>query len=262
MSLISVEQFGPQVRMTINRPEKANAMTTAMTRSLVDALRDLDGSPEERIFVLAGSGNQCFCSGSDVDEFGHGDEHLAEAGAATAELVTAMLNLRAPTIALVQGAARGLGALIPALSDVVLARDDLAFSFPEVHFGIYPTMIHVGLAERLSPRLAWQLCASGRVVGASEAQTLGLVTEIMPTAGYAARAAERIGTYIANRQALGFGREISMKQGDQPLASRLEHARRLMLVNSSLPGVAERVRAYLSHVRGRAAKFGVKAEES
>jgi len=262
MNRISVEQFGPQVRLTINRPEKANAMTTAMTRSLVGALRDLDGSPDERIFVFAGSGSRCFCSGSDVDEFGHGDEHLAEAGAATAELVTTMLSLQAPTIALVQGAARGLGALIPALSDVVLARDDLAFSFPEIHFGVYPTMIHVGLAERLSPRLAWQLCASGRVVGAIEAQTLGLVTEIIPTTGYATCAEERIGTYIANRQAIGLGREISMKQGDQPLALRLEHARRLMLVNSSLPGVAERIRTYLSQVRGRAAKISVKAGES
>ncbi|WP_297402114.1 enoyl-CoA hydratase/isomerase family protein [Hydrogenophaga sp.] len=231
--------------LTLNRPQKAHALTHAMLERLAAGL----GEPGAAVQVLRSASGRLFCAGADIEEFVAGASHLAGHG----EALLAMIRRRAfsptPLVAIARGKASGAGALLLALADVVIAADDLAFGCPEIHFGMYPVIVEAVLQSRVSPALAARLCL-GQALDAAEAHRAGLVTEVLPAQDFDALAAQRLAFYLARGGALQVARAASLRtQPPEALMARVHAVAPLMAENFAQSGVRERITAYLDALR-------------
>lgn len=247
--LVSVSPHGVG-RVTLNRPGKVNALGREMMLDLAAALRSLDGDRSVRLIVIEGRGEKGFCAGADIVEFAGGDEALQGQEQALIELILVLSSVAAPRLAVVHGRTLGAGGIIAALCDVVLAADNLSFGFPEVRFGMYPVIVHAVLLEKLPEVIAWQLCATGRLLPATEAQALGLVSEVLSGTPPSSAVDERIAFYAERAEVLELGKRL-MRSAAAPLPERLKFFSPLMLENFRRPGVRERICAYLDRIGDR-----------
>ncbi|MHA1568849.1 MAG: enoyl-CoA hydratase/isomerase family protein [Alphaproteobacteria bacterium] len=238
-------------RVSLNRPDKANALTTDMLRRLADAVRDLDAEPDCRLIVWEGRGDKGFSAGADLAEFSGGVAHLEENGAATAALADAVDAASTPILALAHGRCLGAGAGLLCLADIVIANDNLTFGFPEMLFGMYPAAVHALALRRVPTNLARQLCATGRNIGAHEAQILGFVSEVLPAENYAEESEARVAFYAERAAGLDFARRVSAAGNNGTTAELLRRLSPLVIENYESPGVADAVRAYLARLGGK-----------
>jgi len=179
--LITIEQSDAVTRLTLNRPEKHNAMSTDMMNGLTQGLTDLN-TP---VAVIAASGDKTFCAGADLGEMRLGADAAAGQTKALRDLMKALARSPALIISLPFGRVMGGGGLLTILSDIVLMRDDTCLSFPEIQFKMFPSAIYAALLERVSPSMAWQLCASGVTLNANQAFAQSLATRVIPAGNFA-----------------------------------------------------------------------------
>ena len=172
--MVDVEREGEVARLFLNRPEKANALTSAMLEELRQALQGLDC----RVVVLAGRG-KTFCGGADIAEL---RALTAETGPAFVtrihDVCQAIRELPVPVVARLHGAVIGAGLEIAAACDLRVAAEGTKFSMPEVQLGI-PSVVEAALLPRLmgSGRAAW-LVLTGEPIDARRALEWGLVEEV------------------------------------------------------------------------------------
>jgi enoyl-CoA hydratase/carnithine racemase len=174
--MVDVEREGEVARIFLNRPEKANALTSAMLEELRRALEGL----EARVAVLAGRG-RTFCGGADIDELRSLDPQTAPAFVSRIhEVCRTIRDLPFPVIARLHGAVIGAGLEIAAACDLRLAAEATKFAMPEVRLGI-PSVVEAALLPRLmgSGRAAW-LVLTGEAIDARRALEWGLVEEVAP----------------------------------------------------------------------------------
>jgi enoyl-CoA hydratase len=190
MSTVLASQPRPGVTvLTMNRPDRLNAMSAELVTDLHAALDDVAADPDCRVVVLTGAGRG-FCAGLDLKGFGSPpgamDEGRPQAGLRTqqhiARLIPHMRSLRQPVIAAVNGAAAGGGFALALGSDVRIAGASARFNVAFVRVGLSGCDIGVSW---LLPRLvgasrAWELLLTGRIVDAAEADRIGLVTRVVP----------------------------------------------------------------------------------
>ncbi|MCD1619314.1 enoyl-CoA hydratase/isomerase family protein [Salipiger marinus] len=168
--------------VTMNRPDKLNALNTALTQQLLDALLAADAAEGVRAVVMTGAGRG-FCAGADLQEF----KHLtpAQAGAVearadlTCRLQVAMQKMAKPVVAAVHGAAIGGGAGLAIGCDMVVVSGSLKFGYPEVKHSIVPALVMTGLVRALGRKQAFEMISLGRLIGAEEALALGLVNRVV-----------------------------------------------------------------------------------
>ncbi|MCB9507383.1 MAG: enoyl-CoA hydratase/isomerase family protein [Myxococcales bacterium] len=168
--------------LTLNRPEKRNALNAELVEALIQALDTASGDPNTRVVVLTGAGDRAFCSGADLDPI------AAAAGPAAAhesrrrfvELMRAFRRSGPPIIARVAGhvAAGGMG--LVAACDLVVAADDVHFATPEVNVGLFPMMIMAVLAQHIPRKRLAELMLTGERVSASDAAAMHLVNRVVP----------------------------------------------------------------------------------
>lgn len=168
--------------VTMNRPEKLNALNTALTQQLLDALVAADEAGDVRAVVLAGAGRG-FCAGADLSEFK--DLTPAQAGAVEARAdLTCRLQLAAqkmskPVVSAVQGAAVGGGAGLAIGCDMAVASTSMKFGYPELKHSIVPALVMTGLVKALGRKQAFEMISIGKLIGAEEALSLGLVNRVV-----------------------------------------------------------------------------------
>jgi len=168
--------------ITLNRPERRNAITPEMQTELIAAMNDAAVSPC-RVVVFTGAG-EAFCSGLDLSAL-HGmidkgaDESLADAER-IATLFRTLYELPKPTIAAVHGAAIAGGTGIATLCDFTLAVPAAKFGYTEVRIGFVPAIVSAYLALQIGDKRSRDLLLTGRLFDAAEAYRLGLVNEIVP----------------------------------------------------------------------------------
>jgi enoyl-CoA hydratase len=153
--------------LTLDRPEKRNALSIELRLALAEALSDTDA----RVVVITGA-PPAFCAGMDVTQFGGERDHRERLLAANDRFFEALLGCPAALVAAVNGAALGGGFAVALLCDVRFAGPDAVFGFPEVQRGV-PASLGSALAA-LAPGLARDLCVTGRLVNAREAVSLGM----------------------------------------------------------------------------------------
>lgn len=239
---VRVEDTSGLRRITLDRPEKINALDRGMMEAVAAAVRDAP-TPDTRLIVLTGAGERGFCAGADVAELAAGEAALRLQISALEAVAAAFANSRTPIVALLHGRTLGAGGLIACLSTLVLAAETATIGFPEIHFGLYPMMVHAALLERVPSALAFQLCASGRVLSANQAQALGIVTEVLPTETFAAAAEERLHFFSERAEGLMLGRQAARLAADLPLIPRMAALRPLLLDNYAQPFVRDLILA-------------------
>jgi enoyl-CoA hydratase/carnithine racemase len=169
--------------LTLNRPDKLNALNFALTQGLIDALKAADESPDVGAIVVTGGG-RAFCAGADTREFATltpANQAMVEQRAAmTTELQGLGKRLNKPLIAAVNGFAMGGGSGLALSCDLALASPEARFGYPEVKHGIVAAIVMAGLVEHVGRKAAFELVATGRTVHADEALALGLINRIVP----------------------------------------------------------------------------------
>ncbi|MGH2686954.1 MAG: enoyl-CoA hydratase/isomerase family protein [Actinomycetota bacterium] len=177
---LRVEADGPIGRLTLARPERLNALSVQALRELADAARWFDGEAGVKVVVVAGEG-RAFSAGFDLDDFsgvGSGGRDSGDAGRRMADAVT---DMRALTIAAVQGHCVGGGVVLAAACDLRIASDDATFSIPEVDLGIPLAWGGIPrLVRELGPAVTKELVLTCRPFSAGEARALRFVNRVVP----------------------------------------------------------------------------------
>jgi len=178
---ITLARDGAVARLTLNRPDRRNALTHAMMLELEDAFGRLRADPSCRALVLRGAGGH-FCAGGDLDAMvdmpppaanGAADP-LVPAYRQFGEALLALNGLPQATVAIVEGSAVGGGFGMACCSDVVILHDSARFGMPEPKVGFIPSQIIPFVVRRIGEGAARDLAVTGRVIDAAEARRLGV----------------------------------------------------------------------------------------
>ena len=185
---VQVEIKAPVATITLNKPERLNALDFEMWEGIGEACRAVDAAPDVRVAVLMGAGG-CFCAGLDV-----------KAGSTLNQLgLDASPGKALPVIATIQRACMGAGVELAVCCDIRVAAEGTVFSIPEVQLGIVPDM---GGTQRLPRTIgigyAKELIYSARRIDAAEALRIGLVNHVYPAGELQARVAELAAEIAAN----------------------------------------------------------------
>src|SRR5688572_12949452 len=208
--MVDVEREGPVARIFLNRPEKANALNSAMLEELCEVFRNLN---DLQVAVLAGKG-KTFCGGADTSELNNLTTKTAGAFVEKIHRVCAGIrDLPVPVVARLHGAVIGAGLEIAAACDLRVAADGTKFAMPEVKLGI-PSVVEAALLPRLmgSGRAAW-LVLTGEAIDARRALEWGLIEEI----GDGERLVQHL--LAADRAALRMQKELLQLWDEAPLAT-------------------------------------------
>ena len=169
--------------LTLNRPDKRNALSSELLGLLSRELERADLDADVRVVALRGAGKD-FCAGADLDEL------LASAEKSPAENETAALimgnvfiqmrKIPKPVVALVHGRALAGGAGLVTGCDIALAQASARIGYPEIQRGFVPAMVMTMLRRSVGEKVAFDLAATGRVLSAAEAAAAGLVSRVFP----------------------------------------------------------------------------------
>jgi len=222
------ERDGPRLTLTLNRPQRRNALSRSLVRALTDALAGADADPDVRVIVLTAAGEQAFCAGGDLAG-DLGDGGVAETAQTFAALMTTMDALGTPLIARVQGHCVGGGVGLMLGCDLAVAADDVRIGTPEVRSGIFPMMIAPLIERHVGPKRAAELFFTGRRILAPEALEWGLLSRCVPRAELDATVDGLIGAILAvspsavriGRKALAATRHLAVKEAAPLLGEKL-----------------------------------------
>lgn len=167
--------------LTLNRPEKRNALDLALICGLLDALRAADADPAIGCIVLTGAGTS-FSSGADLSELrvrGADPAFVATRADATKALHLAVSKMGKPVVTALNGAAVGFGAGIAIAADMVVMAESAKFGYPETRHGMAPTMLIPNLVRQVGRKMAFELAALGELIDAKQALALGLVNRVV-----------------------------------------------------------------------------------
>jgi enoyl-CoA hydratase/carnithine racemase len=193
--VLSVERRGEVGVVTLRRPEKRNALSVELREALSDAFAELGQDAGIGCIVLTGAGS-AFCSGMDVTEFGGDRPHRRRLYESSVAAFDAVGQCPRPVVAAVNGPALAGGFALALLCDLRIATSTATFGYPELPRGIPPS--YAAARAVLPATVAQELCLTGRIVPAAEAQKLGIIREVL-AAGRDVRArgaelAERVTT--------------------------------------------------------------------
>lgn len=173
-------------RITLNRPEKRNAIDSGLMSGLRQALERAAGDASVRLLLIRGAGPD-FCAGLDLTEvLGTAQDQPGALAAARrlGDLYLAMRRHPKPIVAAVQGRALGGGAGIATACDLILAAESAQLGYPEVNLGFLPAIVMTMLRRAVNERQALELAVTGEPVPASRAHALGLINRVFPDAEF------------------------------------------------------------------------------
>jgi enoyl-CoA hydratase/3-hydroxypropionyl-coenzyme A dehydratase len=217
------------VRLTLNRPEKLNAVNLAMRDELWEALGAFRDDPDARVLILRGAGD-AFSAGADISDFGTAPSYVeARRARHERDLWSLLLHLRKPAIAAVHGYALGAGCEMALLCDLRVAADDARFGLPEVSLGYIPSAGGTQTLPRtVPPGVALHMILTGDPIDAQEAYRCKLVQRVVPRDQLDAAADEWARALAARPpQALSYAKEAVLRGLDLSLADGLELEGRL-----------------------------------
>jgi len=248
MSVVRVEDEGGVRTITLNRPERRNAITPELQDELVAALTGAE-AVGARVVVLAGEG-EAFCAGLDLSALQQmtrrsTEEHHAEA-ARVARMFRALWECNVPTIAAVQGAAIAGGTGLATICDFTLAAPGAKFGYTEARIGFVPALVSAYLRLQVGDKVARELLLSARIFEADEALRLGLVSEVVELERLRARARELAAELMRNSlESLRATKQLLRAQQQEWLEGALELAMEANAAGRETEDFREGVAAFL-----------------
>jgi enoyl-CoA hydratase len=248
MNLVTYEARGDVAWVTVNRPERRNALSAEVVNLLRDALGRAKADCEIRAAVLTGAGEHSFSAGGDLSEFREiVDPITAHRERDESNLIFKELQeLGKPTIARVCGLALAGGFGLALGCDFIIATEDAEFGLPEVRVGLWPYIVTESLVRAVGPRVALQLMLTGRRLGAAEGLRLGFIYEVTCRDEIDAAIGRLVGQLrAASPQATELGRTSFYQAIDAGPAASLAMLEHALTLNLSLPDAREGVTAFL-----------------
>lgn len=190
---VLVQVAGGVLTATLNRPDKRNAIDTAMIDALLETLARADLDAAVRVIAVRGAGRD-FCAGMDLNELlasaDHSLEQNRKAALHFAEIFVRMRRLPKPVVAVVQGRALAGGCGLASACDLVLAAESAQFGYPEVQRGFVPAIVMTMLRRAVGEKVAFDLAATGRVLNGTEAAAVGLISRVYEDADFEEQAGD------------------------------------------------------------------------
>jgi enoyl-CoA hydratase/carnithine racemase len=215
--------------LTMNRPEKRNALNTALTRALLLGLRAADNANGVACVVLTGAG-QGFCAGADLAEFKDlvpEKRHLVEERAElTMQLHLAFSKMAKPVVCAINGAAMGGGAGLAVAGDLAVMAEGAKIGYPETRHGIVAAIVMANLVRQVGRKAAFELVALGEPIDAQRALMLGMVNSVVKDDELLKRAlalAEKLADI--KPEALKATKQLFHEVADLPLEEALRRGR-------------------------------------
>jgi methylglutaconyl-CoA hydratase len=224
---LTVDGAGEIATITLDRPDKRNAISTRMIEDLLAALNEVEAGPA-RVGIMTGAG-KAFCAGMDLEGLRsiatQSPEENVEDSRRMAKMFYRIYSFPKPLIAAVNGAAIAGGCGIAALADFTLAVPEAKFGYTEVKIGFVPALVSVFLRRQVGDKIARDLLLSGRIVDAAEAHRLGLVTEIVSADSLSLRARALASDLIAaSPTSLRRTKRLLLRSGEAQLQTEIENA--------------------------------------
>jgi len=227
MTVLLTEDRGAVRVLTMNRPEKRNALNSELTQGLLDALRKADVDDAVGAVVLTGAG-QGFCAGADLSEFkdlqaGVAAENRAEL---TMQLHLAFSRISKPVVSAINGHAMGGGAGLAIAADMAVMADSARIGYPEPKHGIVAAIVMANLVRQVGRKAAFELVSLAEPVDAQRALQLGMVNRVVPLPQVVSEAislAEKLAA--VKRPAMAETKRLFHEVADLALAPALERGR-------------------------------------
>jgi enoyl-CoA hydratase/carnithine racemase len=243
---ILVEADGPVARVTMNRPDKRNALSLAHMRELADCLRAIGEAREAHVVVLAGNG-PAFCAGHDLSEMvGRDPEAYRRIFDVCCELMETVQAIPQPVIGQVHGVATAAGCQLAATCDLVVASEEARFATPGVRIGLFCSTPMVALSRAIGRKKAMEMLLTGDFISAEEALAEGLVNRVVPAGELEAetrRLAEKI--CEASPLVVGVGKQAFYRQVEMPVEQAYAYTKEIMSFNASFADAQEGMCAFL-----------------
>jgi methylglutaconyl-CoA hydratase len=234
--------------ITLNVPEKRNAISSQMVGELLGAFQQAEKGPA-RVVIITGSG-KAFCAGMDLSELQELARETQEKNVENARRLSKMLyrlySFPKPVIAAVNGPAIAGGSMLATLADFTLAVPEAKFGYPEVKLGFMPALVVVFLRRQIADRPARQLLLTGKIISAPEAHRIGLVAEIVAPEMLMGRAQEIAAELIAaSPTSIARTKEFMLGFDDAALQAELEQAVQANADIRSTPDFKEGIASFL-----------------
>ena len=247
MEQVRYEVEGPVARVTIDRPERHNAMSFQVMEELTEALESAKGDENVRVVVLTGAGERAFCAGADLSGIGSnaGPARMHEARGRPAAIFKALWTLGKPTIARVRGYCLAGGFGLALSCDFVVASDDSTFGSPETDIGLWPYQITVPMIRSMPPKVALDLMMTGRKVKAAEGERMGFISRLVPAADLDATVDELAATLAAKSAVVTrWGRNAFYRAIDMAGEEALDYLHAMLTVATHTDDAAEGLTAF------------------
>lgn len=239
--------------LTLNRPEKRNALSSEMIGALHAALVDAAEDDETKVLTIRGAGKD-FCAGADLAELAEmaalGEEENRADAARLGDLFRTMRSHPKPIVAAVQGRALAGGCGLATACDLILAHEDAQFGYPEVHLGFVPAMVMTILRRKVPEGAAFELIARGERISANRAAQIGLVNRVLSGADFDGDV-QRYATELAQRpgSALTLSKQLLYELADLNFGDGMERGIDVNVVARFTQACRDGVRRFLARSR-------------
>jgi enoyl-CoA hydratase/carnithine racemase len=243
---ILFEVDGAMAHVTMNRPEKRNALSLAHMQELIDCLKSVGESKEAQIVVLGGNG-PAFCAGHDLSEMvGRDPEFYRHLFDVCCELMETIQAIPQPVIARVHGVATAAGCQLAATCDLVVAAEEARFATPGVKIGLFCSTPMVALSRAVGQKKAMEMLLTGDFISAEEALAEGLVNKVVPSEELEAETQKLAGKIAeASPLVVGVGKQAFYRQIEMPVEQAYAYTKEVMSFNASFADAQEGMCAFL-----------------
>jgi len=243
---IQMAQEGGAAIVTLNRPQRRNALSLGLMLELIACLDEVGKNREVRAVVLAAAG-KVFSSGHDLSEMtGKDINEYRRVFDVCTELMAKIQSIPQPVIAEVGGIATAAGCQLVATCDMAVASEEAAFATPGVKIGLFCTTPMVALTRAIGRKRAMQMLLTGEMVDARTAADWGLVNQVVPAAELTA-ASRQLAAKVAAASALviGLGKQAFYTQIDLDQPKAYAYAKEVMSMNALAADAQEGISAFL-----------------
>jgi len=243
---LCVTHDGPTAVVTLNRPQRRNALSLSLMLELIACLEEIGRAGEVRAVILAAAG-KVFCSGHDLSEMtGRNIAEYRRIFDVCSELMLRLQAIPQPVIAQVQGIATAAGCQLVAACDLAIASEEAAFATPGVKIGLFCTTPMVALTRAVGRKRALEMLLTGELVDARTAADWGLVNRVVPATELEA-ATRKLAAKVAEASNLvvAIGKQAFYTQIDLDQPKAYAYAKEVMSMNALAADAQEGIGAFL-----------------
>ncbi|NUN12464.1 MAG: enoyl-CoA hydratase/isomerase family protein [Myxococcales bacterium] len=247
IGVVLSQQNNGVLTLTINRPDRRNALSDEVVGALKAAVESARVDPTVRVIVITGSGDRAFCAGGDLSPGSGGLLQRHDQRGGFVELLQALWRVGKPTVARVNGHALGGGFGLVLACDLAVATDSAVLGTPEIDVGLFPMMIMALIHRSLPPKRTLEMMLMGRRIGAAQAYDWGLVNAVVPASELDTQVAEITTRLCSVSPAiLRLGLESYHTMADMHQDEALRFLQSQLTINTLCDDAAEGVGAFLA----------------